>query len=168
MPRSADFKSAAQHSFRQQSQGAGSRHSPGSFFPLLNQAAPSQTPFLRGPFAGTVFDPATRPNSGSVLQAPNQLSSGASAALDPTAGPADTPSGKMSGQLSASAETQDGFRALRVQAEAAAAAAQDKHAAEQFALGALQLPKAEPQDAACTMVGASPCVPTCRALLPLT
>ena len=141
VPMSAGFKSTAQHTFQQQLKAEGTRHSTGSLLPFASQSGPTpgsvscRLPFgvpqpIRGPFAGTVFDPALRPKSAEEEAQP--------------AGQAGTGQAAVTGAVLDSVVPVAPTNGVTdVQLAAVSAAAEDKQAAEQFAAGALQSPKAE-------------------------
>lgn len=145
-PMSAGFKSAARSSFQQQLKAEGTRHSTGLLLPFASQSGPTPGSFrnglpfgipqpIGGPFAGTVFDPAPRPNSAEEdTQSADHAGTGQAAATEPKA------EGTADGAVVPVAPTQS---VTDVQLAAANAAVEDKQAAEQFAAGALQSPKAE-------------------------
>ena len=151
LPMSAGFKSAAQHTFLQQDKAEGTRHSTGSLLPVVSQAGPhprsfsSGLPFgvpqpIRGPFAGTVFDPATRSIRPEEDNQPvGHASAGQPAVPEPTA--EGTTAGAVVEDSGSAVSPTD---VTGVQLAAVKAAAEDKQAAEQFAAGALQSPTAEP------------------------
>ena len=154
LPMSVGFKSAAQHSFEQHSKADGVRHSTGSLLPALSTGLPFFVPQpIQGPFAGTVFDPATtidkpqRPafanSSIAAAEQPRPESPADRPLTDramPTAALGDLPAAPADG------EVDDSLAAI--QQAAAVAAEQDVQAAEQFAAEALQSPKAEPCEVA--------------------
>ena len=149
-PTSAGFKSAAQHTFQQQLKVEGLRHSTGSLLPFASQAGPTPGSFsnglpfavpqpIRGPFAGTVFDPAPGPSSArEETQPAAQTGSGQAAMTEPKA--AGTADEAVVDNVVPVAPTNG---VSDVQLAAVKAAVEDKQAAEQFAAGALQSPKAD-------------------------
>lgn len=153
LPMSASFKSAAQHTFQQQHKAEGTRHSTGSLLPCASQSGSTPGSFscglpfgvqtkgpIGGPFAGTVFDPAPRPNDAEEEPQPaDQTGTEQDAVTEPKAeGTAD---GAVLDSVVPVAPPTSGV--TDVQLAAVNAAAEDKQAAEQFAAGALQSPKAE-------------------------
>ena len=149
LPMSAGFKSAAQHTFQQQDKAEGNRHSTGSLLPFAPQAGHHPWFFssglrvpqpIRGPFAGTVFDPATRSiRTIEDTQPVGHASAGQPAVTQPTA--EGTTGGAVVEDSGMAVSPTD---VTGVQLAAVKAAAEDKQAAEQFAAGALQSPTAEP------------------------
>lgn len=161
LPMSAGFKSAAQHTFLQQDKAEGTRHSTGSLLPFASQAGHHPCSFfsgvpqpIRGPFAGTVFDPATR--SIRIVEDPQPASQASTGQPAVTEAKAEGTTGgavvEDSGMAVSPSDVTD------VQLAAVKAAAEDKQAAEQFAAGALQSPTAEPLchpvSPCCTLYGA--------------
>ena len=150
LPMSAGFKRAAQHDVQQQHKTDDTQHSTGSLVPLAslmadnsassNSGLPFAVPHpIKGPFAGTVFDPAPRPNSAQEARAAGQAGTQQAAVAEPTAeGTAD---GAVADSVVPLA-LKDGVAG--VQQAAVMAAEEDKQAAEQLAARALQSPKAEP------------------------
>ena len=150
LPMSAGFKSAAQHTFQQQLKAEGTRHSTGSLLPLASQSGPSPGSFswglpfgvaqpIRGPFAGTVFDPIPRANSAHEATQPTDQAVARQAAV--TEPKAESKSDWAVVDSVTSVGPTDGV--TDVQLAAVNAAAEDKQAAEQFADGAVQSPAAE-------------------------
>ena len=147
-PKSAGTKSAAQHIFQQQHKAEGTRHSTGSLPPFASQAGHQPGPFgsgmpfgvpqpIRGPFAGTVFDPAPKLNSAEGQPA-SQADAGQAAVSEPKA--KSTADGAVLDSVVPVAPTNS---VTDLQLAAVNAAAEDKQAAEQFAAGAVWSPTAD-------------------------